>query len=184
MADKIIKLVLVGDESVGKTTLFKRYKTGEFEQRYVASSCVEYNHMKFHTSEGKVCFNVVNIPGKGGISGLSDEYYKGGDCAIVMFGKTSEESFENVKVWVSTLNTMVPGIPIIIVGNKVDIKDNRVSYKKISTMLKCLRHTYNIEKYYDYSCKSNYNLEKPFLALVRNLMGDDEISLLEVPATQ
>jgi GTP-binding nuclear protein Ran len=53
-----VKLVLVGDGGVGKTTFVKRHLTGEFEKKYVATLGVEVLPLLFHTTRGLLKFNV------------------------------------------------------------------------------------------------------------------------------
>jgi GTP-binding nuclear protein Ran len=55
-------------------------------------------------------------------------------------------------------------IPIVLVGNKVDVKDRKVRAKQITF------HRKKNLQYYDVSAKSNYNFEKPFLWLARRLV--------------
>ena len=57
------KLVLVGDGGVGKTTFVKRHLTGEFEKKYIATLGVEVHPMDFHTSKGRIIFNVWDTAG-------------------------------------------------------------------------------------------------------------------------
>ena len=52
------KVVLVGDGGVGKTTFLKRHLTGEFEKKYVATIGVEVHALSFHTTRGKITFNI------------------------------------------------------------------------------------------------------------------------------
>jgi GTP-binding nuclear protein Ran len=61
-------------------------------------------------------------------------------------------------------------IPIVLVGNKIDIKDRRVKAKNITF------HRKKNLQYYDVSAKSNYNFEKPFLWLARKLTGKGNLN--------
>jgi len=88
-------------------------------------------------------------------------------CAIVMFDVTSRISYKNVQSWISTVRKKLPKIPIIICGNKVDVVDRKVKPRDIT-----IHRTLKL-KYYDISCKSNYNYVEPFLALARYFHGQD-----------
>src|SRR5687767_6848947 len=57
------KLVLVGDGGVGKTTFVKRHITGEFEKKYIATMGVEVSSLPFHTTLGKLVFNLWDTAG-------------------------------------------------------------------------------------------------------------------------
>lgn len=61
------------------------------------------------------------------------------------------------------------GIPIVLTGNKVDVKERKVKAKTITF------HRKKNLQYYDISAKSNYNFEKPFLWLARKLVGNPQL---------
>ena len=90
-----------------------------------------------------------------------------------MFDVTSRVTYKNVPNWHRDLVRVCENIPIVLVGNKVDIKDRRVKAKNITF------HRKKNLQYYDISAKSNYNFEKPFLWLARKLTGKGTLSFVE-----
>jgi GTP-binding nuclear protein Ran len=171
------KLVLVGDGGVGKTVFVKRHKTGEFEKRYDATMGAEVHPMDFSTNKGRVILDVWDTAGQEKLSGLRDGYYIGADCAIIMFDVTARTTYKNVPKWYKDLTRVCGNIPIVLVGNKVDVKDRKIKGKQILFPRK-----HGIQ-YYDVSAKSNYQFEKPFLWLIRKLLGDSNISFVEAVST-
>jgi GTP-binding nuclear protein Ran len=167
------KLVLVGDGGVGKTTFVKRHKSGEFEKKYVATLGVEVNPLTFYTNLGKVIFNVWDTAGQEKFGGLRDGYYVGGKAAIIMFDVTARITYRSVSTWHRDLTRVCEHIPIVLCGNKVDVKDRKVKPKHIVFH----RKKPNIQ-YYDISAKSNYNFEKPFLWIIRKLTGKQNIKFV------
>jgi len=170
------KLVLVGDGGVGKTTFVKRHLTGEFEKKYVATLGVEVHPLAFTTNLGPITFNVWDTAGQEKFGGLRDGYYIQGQCAIIMFDVTSRITYKNVPTWHKDLVRVCENIPIVLCGNKVDIKDRKVKAKAITF------HRKKNLQYYDISAKSNYNFEKPFLWLARKLAGDSHLEFVAMPA--
>lgn len=148
------KLILVGDGGVGKTTFVKRHLTGEFEKKYVATLGVEVHPLIFHTNRGPIKFNVWDTAGQERFGGLRDGYYIQGQCAIIMFDVTSRITYKNVPNWHRDLTRVCENIPIVLCGNKVEIKDRKVKAKQITF------HRKKNLQYYDISAKSNYNFEK------------------------
>jgi GTP-binding nuclear protein Ran len=69
-----LKLVLVGDGGVGKTTFVKRHLTGEFEKKYVATVGAEVRSLPFTTNLGRIIFNVWDTAGQEKYSKLRDAY--------------------------------------------------------------------------------------------------------------
>ncbi|KAL0974206.1 hypothetical protein UPYG_G00217080 [Umbra pygmaea] len=170
------KLVLVGDGGTGKTTFVKRHLTGEFEKKYVATLGVEVHPLVFHTNRGAIKYNVWDTAGQEKFGGLRDGYYIQAQCAIIMFDVTSRVTYKNVPNWHRDLVRVCENIPIVLCGNKVDIKDRKVKAKSI------VFHRKKNLQYYDISAKSNYNFEKPFLWLARKLIGDPNLEFVAMPA--
>jgi len=172
----VFKLVLVGDGGVGKTTFVKRHLTGEFEKKYNATVGVEVHPLQFQTNRGLIVYNVWDTAGQEKFGGLRDGYYIGGQCAIIMFDVTSRITYKNVPNWHKDLIRVCENIPIVLCGNKVDVKDRKVKAKSITF------HRKNNMQYYDISARSNYNFEKPFLWLARKLAGDANLEFTAMPA--
>lgn len=142
--------MLVGDGGTGKTTFVKRHLTGEFEKKYVGKytvggllglvdilpSCpatlgVEVHPLVFYTNRGAIRFNVWDTAGQEKFGGLRDGYYIQGQCAIIMFDVTARVTYKNVPNWHRDLVRVCDNIPIVLCGNKVDIKDRKVKAKNI-----------------------------------------------------
>jgi len=172
------KLVLVGDGGTGKTTFVKRHLTGEFEKKYIATLGVEVHPLVFFTNFGAIRFNCWDTAGQEKFGGLRDGYYIQGQCAIIMFDVTSRVTYKNVPNWHRDLIRVCENIPIVLCGNKVDVKERKVKAKTITF------HRKKNLQYYDISAKSNYNFEKPFLWLARKLCGQAELEFVEMPALQ
>ena len=173
---KVFKLVLCGDGGTGKTTFVKRHITGEFEKKYIATIGAEVHPIVFCTSRGNIRFDVWDTAGQERLSILRDGYYIGAHCGIIMFDVCNRITYKNVINWYKHLTRVCEGIPIVLVGNKVDVPDRKVKDKQILFTRK-----HGIQ-YYDISAKSNYQFEKPFLWLLKKLLGDPNLTLVEALA--
>ena len=78
-----------------------------------------------------MCFNVWDTAGQEKFGGLRDGYYIQGQCGIIMFDVTSRVTYKNVPNWHRDLVRVCENIPIVLCGNKVDIKDRKVKAKAI-----------------------------------------------------
>ena len=148
----------------------------------------------FHTNFGQICFNTWDTAGQEKFGGLRDGYYiEGssplplfisclvlltfvGQCGIIMFDVTSRITYKNVPNWHRDLVRVCENIPIVLCGNKVDVKDRKVKAKTITF------HRKKNLQYFDISAKSNYNFEKPFLWLARKLAGNQSLEFVASPA--
>ncbi|KAG5625508.1 hypothetical protein H5410_010726 [Solanum commersonii] len=99
-----------------------------------------------------------------------------GQCAIIMFDVTARLTYKNVPTWHRDLCRVCENIPIVLCGNKVDVKNRQVKAKQVTF------HRKKNLQYYEISAKSNYNFEKPFLYLARKLAGDGNLHFVESPA--
>jgi GTP-binding nuclear protein Ran len=90
-----------------------------------------------------------------------------------MFDLTSRVTYKNVPKWYKDLTRICENIPIVLVGNKADVKERKLKANQITF------HRRRGLQYYDVSAKSNYQYEKPFLWLMRQLSGDDSLELVQ-----
>lgn len=121
---------------------------------------------------GPIQFDVWDTAGQEKFGGLRDGYYINGQCGIIMFDVTSRITYKNVPNWHRDLVRVCENIPIVLCGNKVDVKERKVKAKTITF------HRKKNLQYYDISAKSNYNFEKPFLWLARKLVGNQSLVCL------
>ncbi|KAF9926690.1 GTP-binding nuclear protein gsp1/Ran [Linnemannia zychae] len=92
-----------------------------------------------------------------------------------MFDLTSRITYRNVPSWYRDLVRVCENIPIVLCGNKVDVKERKVKAKQITF------HRKKCIQYYEISAKSNYNYEKPFLWLARTLMASPNLGFISMP---
>jgi GTP-binding nuclear protein Ran len=173
-----IKICLLGDGGVGKTTFVKRLRTGEFEKKYVATMGVSVDSLTFMTNYGAIPISVWDTAGQEKFGGLRDGYYVGSKAFIIMFDVTSRITYRNVPNWYADARREHEHEPIVLVGNKCDIKDRAVKPRHINF------HRKKNLQYYDVSAKSNYNIEKPFLHLLRVLLGNPNLTIVESPVAE
>jgi GTP-binding nuclear protein Ran len=99
-----------------------------------------------------------------------------GQCAIIMFDVTSRITYRSVPNWHRDLTRVCENIPIVLCGNKVEVKDRKVKAKQITF------HRKKNLQYFEISAKINYNFEKPFLWIARKLAANNDLQFVEAPA--
>jgi len=172
------KLVIIGDGGVGKTTFVKRHITGEFQKPYIPTKGADVTSIDFSTNRGKIRFVIWDTAGQEKFGNLRECYYIDAHCSIIMFDLTSRQTYKNVAKWHKDLTKICENIPIVLVGNKADVKDRKLKARQINF------HRKRNLQYYDVSAKSNYQYEKPFLWLLKQLTGDNNLYLVESPLIQ
>ncbi len=116
MARKI-KVVIIGDGAVGKTSLVRRFVEGKFQEDYIATIGVNVRDKKAWGLD----LSLWDIYGQKSISpGKHSSHYVGAVAAMVVFDMTRKETFENLDQWINELYEVTGKIPLVIAGNKID----------------------------------------------------------------
>ncbi|MEM2143243.1 MAG: Rab family GTPase [Candidatus Thorarchaeota archaeon] len=125
------KVILVGDPSVGKSSLIRRVLLDEFDETYCATVGVDLSAVAVNIDENTpVIITAIDLGGQEDFTALRTQYYKGSHAALLVFDVTRPESFERLSMWysglVGTVKT-IEGREItgFVVGNKIDMGDSR-----------------------------------------------------------
>jgi GTP-binding nuclear protein Ran len=172
------KVCILGNARVGKSTFIKRHITGEYDKNYIPTIGVEVHPLVFHTTRGIIKLNLWDCAGEPRYCGLGDSYYFKADAALLLFSLDIRKSYDDLNKWYQAFNRVAPNVPICVMGNKYDLAENYISnltfHSSESEMFKNFYYT---------SGKTNYNFEKPFLCLLRNLMKDDTLQFTPASIT-
>ena len=121
-----IKLCLLGDSGVGKSSLVLRFVHDRFEPHSTATIGASFMSKNFKTDDQSFKYQIWDTAGQEKYKALAPMYYRGAAAAIVVYDITLEASFESVKRWVKELKQMGPqNIVIALAGNKKDLVDQR-----------------------------------------------------------
>jgi len=158
--DLVEKVLLLGDISVGKTSIITRFTEGAFFENMANTIGVEY-HRKTIKLKGKgIEMEIWDTSGQERYQSIAKSFYRGCMGIIIVFDVTSEKSFGNVKSWIEHLNSDADSEVIkILVGNKSDLKDEFSSVDKIE--IAELTKECNLV-YFETSAKSGENIKEAF----------------------
>jgi small GTP-binding protein len=154
-----MKIILLGDVAVGKTSIFGRYTKNSFNECYKCTVQVE-KQTKFIDIDLQTSVKLViwDTCGQERYRNITRQYYRDCDGAVIVFDLTNTDSFENVPKWIEELkNNGPPNISILIVGNKSDLTNERVV--PINDINKLIGNKY---LYYDVSAKNGNNVDLAF----------------------
>ena len=127
------KFIIIGDSSVGKTSIIRRFVENRFSLDYRATLGLNVlsHSIKFYGNE--VSLSLWDVGAQDYFKRFRKTYYVGAQAAFIVFDVCKRDSFENVKIWYKELNDLLgnKNIPITIVGNKIDLVDQRsVAYQE------------------------------------------------------
>ena len=121
------KVVIVGDSSVGKTNLVKRFMNNTFIKDSKATVGVEFMSKTFIVNKKVFKVELWDTAGQERYKAITAAYYKGAKGAMIVYDVTSKSTFDNVDKWCNELRMKGSNnINIIMIGNKTDLKDNIV----------------------------------------------------------
>jgi len=116
--DYVIKIVLIGESSVGKTNILSRYIKGEYNEDTKTTLGVEF--------ATKLKLQIWDTAGQERYKAVTSSFYKSSVGALVVFDITKLSSFEKVDTWIKELKEVAGNeVVILLVGNKVDLYNQR-----------------------------------------------------------
>lgn len=166
----LIKLVVLGDSGVGKTSLMTQYVQGTFSSKYKATIGADFLAREVSVDDRVVNVQFWDTAGQERFQSLGSVFYRGADCCLLVFDVNNAASFENLLSWrdefLQQANPKNPDdFPFVVVGNKVDeSRDKRVVSDTRATKW-CETHC-NIP-YFSTSAKENRSVEEAIQTLVR-----------------
>eukprot|EP00118_Oscarella_pearsei_P003197 m.13374 g.13374 ORF g.13374 m.13374 type:complete len:210 (+) comp24745_c0_seq2:105-734(+) len=121
-----MKVVLLGEGCVGKTSLVVRYCENKFNDKHVTTLQASFLTKKLNIGGRRVTLNIWDTAGQERFHALGPIYYRDSNGAILVYDITDEDSFQKVQKWVKELRKMLGSdICLCIVGNKIDLEKNR-----------------------------------------------------------
>ncbi len=129
-ADVSLKVIAVGDAAVGKTSIAGRYVTGSFESSYKATIGTDI-FRKLVTVEGRrIALLIYDTAGQERFRNLVERYFIGSIGALLVYDVTNRESFDNLPTWARQVDRHANQALKICIGNKIDLKDERIVDEK------------------------------------------------------
>ena len=153
-----IKVVVVGNSSVGKTCIVKKATTGVFLEDSVATLGVNYVSMKKNVSKTDFMLQIWDTAGQERYRGMAPLYYRGAHVAIICYSVIDRDSFEAVDFWKKNIIENVDGnVIIILIGNKIDLEGREVTKEEGENKAKELGTTF-----YEVSAKTGFGIDDLF----------------------
>ena len=164
-----LNLVIVGDSSVGKTSLVYRYTEGKFLEDYTSTIGVEFRIKKFEYQGFQINLKIWDTTGQERFHSITKSFFNNTDGILFVYDITNYSSFEGLKIWMKDSEEFKnKSSQKLLLGNKCDLEDERkVKQEDVEKFCK----EKNIG-YFETSAKENINLNEAFYKIVELILKD------------
>ncbi|ELW65566.1 Ras-related protein Rab-23 [Tupaia chinensis] len=118
-----IKMVVVGNGAVGKSSMIQRYCKGIFTKDYKKTIGVDFLERQIQVNDEDVRLMLWDTAGQEEFDAITKAYYRGAQACVLVFSTTDRESFEAISSWREKVVAEVGDIPTVLVQNKIDLLD-------------------------------------------------------------
>ena len=155
-----IKLLLVGNSNVGKTSIILQYTDNFFPKSHLSTIGVEFKVKTFEYRRFKVNLQIWDTSGQERFRSITPNYFRSSDALLFVFDVTNEESFKVIKDFINlSEGCSHKNLIKILIGNKIDQEEKRLIQKDdIATFAQ----QYNFNKYFEASAKKGDKINDIF----------------------
>ncbi|KAM3870078.1 EF-hand calcium-binding domain-containing protein 4B [Diretmus argenteus] len=169
--DRLFKIVLVGNSSVGKTSLLRRFCDECFYSGTSATVGIDYSVKTITVDHSQVALQMWDTAGQERYRSITKQFFRKADGVVVMYDITAEQSFTAVRQWLTSVQEGAgEDIPIMLLGNKTDMESAREVQRGVGE---------NLAKdcqliFYECSACSGHNVVESMVHLARILKEQED----------
>ena len=155
------KIVLIGDISVGKTSILNRFFKNTFSNNYQSNINANFNSFSIFLDKFiKVNLNIWDTCGEEKFKSITKQYYRDASAVLLVYDLTNENSLKSIENWLNEIKIVTNESEIFLVGNKND-------EEKIFTINK--EKFNDVNNFYEVSAKTGNNIQKMFYNIIEIL---------------
>ncbi|XP_028325639.1 ras-related protein Rab-9A-like [Gouania willdenowi] len=171
----LLKVILLGDGGVGKSSLMNRYVTNKFDSHLFHTIGVEFLNKELEVDGRQVTLQIWDTAGQERFRSLRTPFYRGSDCCLLTFSVDDGQSFHNLANWKKEFTYYADvkdpdSFPFVVLGNKLDVPERQVSGEDARQW--CREN--GGHPYFETSAKDATNVASAFEEAVRRLIVSDD----------
>ena len=172
----VLKLLLLGDSSVGKTSILLKYIQDKFDESSSISTIgVDYMDKIIDYNNFKIKLQIWDTSGEEKFRTITKNFYRNADGLLVVYDLTRKETYDHIKIWLNEAKEYNSNIKTVLLGNKLDRENEREVLNKVATDYA----NKNNLKYLETSAKDGTNIKESFFAVIDLLLnGKSEKEIL------
>ncbi|KAJ3547548.1 hypothetical protein NMY22_g1600 [Coprinellus aureogranulatus] len=161
----LLKVIILGDSGVGKTSLMNQYVNKRFSNQYKATIGADFLTKSVDVEDQQVTIQLWDTAGQERFQSLGVAFYRGADCCVLVFDVNSSKSFQALESWrdeflIQASPNDPDEFPFVVLGNKVDVDDSKRQVSQKRAMAWCQAKG-NLP-YFETSAKEGINVEQAF----------------------
>lgn len=129
--DIVLKIILLGETSVGKTSLLLTYTDNYFPTSHVATIGVELKEKKIKWKNYQVTLQIWDTAGQERYHSITKTFFKGANGILFVYDITNRQSFECIGKWIKESKAVNPDYKSVLLGNKCDLNNRAVSAEEL-----------------------------------------------------
>lgn len=166
MAEVSLKILIVGDSNVGKTSLLLKYTDDYFSEAHVATIGVEYKIKTIMINGMQVKLQIWDTSGQERFRSLTQNFFRNANGVVFVYDITDKKTFDNIKDWMLASQNSESDFKSLIVGNKCDLEEER---QVTNDVLKKYSEKKKIQAF-ETSAKDNINVSTMFETLANLIL--------------
>lgn len=181
-----MKVIILGDSGVGKTSLMNQYVHKRFSKQYKATIGADFLTKEVMIDEKLVTLQIWDTAGQERFQSLGVAFYRGADSCVLVHAITDAKSFDNLESWMDEfLAHAAPraprnaeNFPFVVLGNKADLDSQR---QVTANKAKAWCASKGDMPFFETSAKEAVNVEAAFKTIAQNALAQEVPTNIFIP---
>ncbi|KAI1318122.1 hypothetical protein EDD11_007174 [Mortierella claussenii] len=172
----LLKVIILGESGVGKTSLMNQYVNKKFSNQYKATIGADFLTKEVLVDDRLVTMQIWDTAGQERFQSLGVAFYRGADCCVLVYDVNNAKSFETLESWrdeflIQASPRGPDSFPFVVIGNKIDMEESKRMISQKRAMAWC-QSKGNIP-YFETSAKEAINVEQAFQTIAKNALQQE-----------
>ncbi|CAK7356692.1 unnamed protein product [Dovyalis caffra] len=181
----LLKVIILGDSGVGKTSLMNQYVNRKFSNQYKATIGADFLTKEVRFEDRLFTLQIWDTAGQERFQSLGVAFYRGADCCVLVYDVNVMKSFDNLNNWreeflIQASPSDPENFPFVVLGNKIDVDGGNsrvVSEKKAKAWCAAKGNI----PYFETSAKEGFNVDAAFQCIAKNALKNEPEEEIYLP---
>eukprot|EP00161_Ancyromonas_sigmoides_P018806 TRINITY_DN5238_c2_g1_i4.p1 TRINITY_DN5238_c2_g1~~TRINITY_DN5238_c2_g1_i4.p1 ORF type:complete len:205 (+),score=91.56 TRINITY_DN5238_c2_g1_i4:163-777(+) len=181
----LLKVIILGESGVGKTSLMNQYVNKKFSVQYKATIGADFLTKEVMVEDRLVTMQIWDTAGQERFQSLGVAFYRGADCCVLVFDVNVSKTFDSLSSWREEFLIQAgprdpDNFPFVVLGNQIDKENQRVVSQKRAQAW-CQEH--GQIPYFETSAKEGINVEQAFQCIAKMALKQESEDDIYLPDT-